>query len=300
MKKRILIFLCFPLWTNVLAQGNTESLFQIDTLQISPTIKKMVLKYYKNEEGYTHQDEKKMVRFEIFFLGDSIPFQRDTIENMIWGASYEDANFDNILDIKIVDYLGANGGEGAYYYFFNPIFKKYEFGVGGLSNPKVNKEDSTISTEAHCCMGTGGNGETYKFINGKFILIDESEYDREYSYDRKLIGNILITTDTSHTTTIESRDGGQIIVDSTWKYLFGKLRIVDVSKKMASEHLQQDNYQEEGVFSEDVMGAFIFKSEEKFEYSRDIKGRLICSYTLHKAKKKELVLVKQDKWHVKD
>jgi hypothetical protein len=226
MKKRILIFLCLPLWTCVFAQGSTESLFQIDTLQISPTIRKMVFKYYKNEEGYKHQDEKKTVRFEIFFLEDSIPFQRDTIDNMIWGASYEDANFDNILDIKIVDYLAANGSEGAYYYFYNPILKKYEFGVGGLSNPTINKEDSTISTEAHCCMGTMGNGETYMFINGMFILINESGYDREYSYERELIGNSLITTDTSHSTTIESRDGGQIIVDSTWKYLFGKLQIV--------------------------------------------------------------------------
>lgn len=286
------------LWTCLFAQDNKEILFQIDTMQISPNMRTMVFKYYENSDRSPYRSDSGNCRYEISYLDESIPFQKDTIEIDRDLIEYEDANFDNILDMKINTCEWANSGETDAYYFFNPKSNKYEYGVGDLSNPTINKQDSTMSTEAHCCNGTIGNGKTYKFVNGKFKLIRESGFSQECQYDRELIGNILITTDSIHITTIVIHDGRRMSVDSTWKYLFGRLRIVFVSRDLSSETSDEGNQKNGRAISENEMGAVPFEYEETFEYSKETNGIIICSYVLNKIKNKELELVKQSKWQI--
>ncbi len=282
------------------ASSGGEELVRTDTMRISPGIETMVFKYYRFDGGYSFQGGKGSGRFEVYLSGTSRPFQQDTLDD-IMEVSYEDANFDGIADIRILTLRGMSGDNNSNeFYFYNPKTRLFEYGIGGLSNPSINTQDSTISSSGYCCMGTSGSGETYKYVDGRFKLIKESAYSREYSYGRELIGDRLVTTDTTWSTTVEDDDGEQFMVDSTWKYLFGKLRIVGVDRKVACEESQKDSSREEGLFSEDVMGAFIFKSEEAFEYSKTSDGTLMCSYTLRTAKNKELMLVKESKWPVKD
>lgn len=145
-----------------------EILINTDTVQISPTIKTMVFKYFRNDDGYSFSDPaagKMFGRFEVYFLGSPEAFQKDTIEDIL-DVSYEDANFDNILDMRIVKGYGGSGGDFTDYWFYDTTAKKFEFGIGDLSEPGADKSDSTITSSSTCCAGTGGGSEVYKLIGG--------------------------------------------------------------------------------------------------------------------------------------
>jgi hypothetical protein len=148
-------------------------------------------------------------------------------------------------------------------------------------------------------MGTSGSGQVLKFMNGIFKVIKESAYSREKSYEKTLIGDSLVVTTLSRSTPIDGLDG-KISVDSTWQYLFGRLRLTSVYRKVAVYAIQKDSLKEAGQFEQDVMGAYVYKSEELFEYSKTSKGKLVCAYTLNKASKNKLVLAKARKFTVKD
>ena len=78
-------------------------------MQISPTIPKMVFKYYLSPEAYDFKDTKRFGRFEIYILGEALPFQKDTLIG-VSTASYKDVNGDGILDMVVTTMLAASGG----------------------------------------------------------------------------------------------------------------------------------------------------------------------------------------------
>ena len=277
-----------------------EELLKIDTVQIAPNIQKMVFKYYRSDDQYTFKDAKEFGRFEVYRLGESAPFCRDTVED-IRDISYEDANFDGILDIRIVTLVGMSGDNNSTcYYLYTPREQTFEFGIGGLSNPTPNKSDSTIYSSGSCCMGTGGSSQAFRLVNGQFTLIRESSSSRESSWEKTLVGDSLIVTTLSTSTLVEGATGREVFIDSTLQYLFGKLRIIAIYTKVGVHPAQKGISKEEGQFSEDVMGAFVYKTEELFQYSKTANGRITCTYTLSKARKDQLVIARKKQFQVKD
>ena len=272
-----------------------EEIIQIDTVQISPAIPKMIFKYYRQENGYKSDDGKRFGRFEVYMFGSRTPFQKDTLDDII-GASYEDCNFDHIVDMKIETDEGASGGFLESYFFYDAGSKHFECRIGGLSDPFVDAQDSTITTEAHCCMGREGNGEVYKLIRGEFKKIKESEYSEQGSSEKQLIGDSLITTSFE---TIS--DGGEDnLVDSSWEYLYGKLRVTNVANKVALDGAPTKAQTDSGIAYEDVHGSFLYQSEVSCDYKKDGNGKLWCSYKFSQVIHDRWVVVKKGRREVKD
>ena len=115
MKNIILLVAALQAYTVAYSQSyvsiasQKEETVQIDTIQISPQIKKMIFKYYFSSEAYDFKDTKRFGRFEICFLGDTFPFQKDTLIGVSW-ARYKDINGDGILDMVVTTMLAASGG----------------------------------------------------------------------------------------------------------------------------------------------------------------------------------------------
>ena len=112
--------------SNVTIAPQKEETVQIDTIQISPKIKKMIFKYYFSSEAYDFKDTKRFGRFEIYFLGDPRPFQKDTLIG-VSSADYKDINGDGILDMVVTTMLAASGGRDFEDIFvYSPRTKRFE------------------------------------------------------------------------------------------------------------------------------------------------------------------------------
>jgi hypothetical protein len=100
---------------------------QIDTIQISPNIQKMIFKYYYSSKEYDFKGAIRNGRFEIYFLGDTIPFQKDTIFGFS-ASEYKDINGDGILDLVVTTRLATNGGGSDFkdILLYNPRTKRFE------------------------------------------------------------------------------------------------------------------------------------------------------------------------------
>jgi hypothetical protein len=253
----------------------------------------MIFKYYRRDDEYVYSDGKKFGRFEVYFVGKSEPIQRDTVED-ITEILYEDANFDNILDIKIVTMHGASGGDYTEYYFYNSKSKKFEYGIGFLSEPSVNKVDSTISTSSQCCGGRSGSREVLKFINGEFIPIEESDYSEHESNKKQLLGDSLVLIDRSTTTNVEEN----ILIDSSWTYLYGKLRLVNVSKRKVLDHPPTTAQNHAAIGYQDVMGSFLFETEIIFDYRLNAKGKVEAMSKTREVQDGEWKEVRKTGYHV--
>lgn len=302
MKTILLLSLSLCICSMVVAQNrtiaNAELLIQTDTVQIAPSVDKMIFKYFGNDEGYDFSDHnagKMLGRFEIYIFGDSVPFQADTVFN-IWGIHYEDADFDNVLDINIINNVGNTGDKTTNYYFYNPVSHKFEFGIGDLSNPSVNKKDSTISSGGSCCQGRQGGGEVLKLINHTFKKIQESYYSEGKSYTKDLIGDSLAITSLENVTGL----GNNLLADSSWEYLFGKLRIAQVELKKLFEVASTSEQQDSGIADEDVKGKILYFSSESYQYTKGKDGILRCSFTHEVVKNKHWETVTETEWVVKD
>ena len=280
------IFLILPTFGKVNGQLLTEEIIQTDTIQISPSIRPMVFKYYRNEDGYVYHNGMGLGRFDIYFLGSSKPFQRDTVDGLT-GASYPDVNFDGIKDIELSEDGGANGGTPTDYYVYDRRSGLFELELSGLSDPEIDPDDSTVTSSNTSSLGRLGDSESYKLRRGKFIKIEESEYSENGSYKKQLINDILTTTERSSISILKS----DILVDSSWTYYDGKLRLTDVTTKRALDHEPTQVQVSSGIAYTDVQGSFLYVSEETFEYNRDAKGKLTCNYTFQ--------VVQNDRWATK-
>lgn len=284
--KYFFTFYFFLLFTSISAQSKNEGeeAFHIDTVLISPFLNKLVFSYYKNSDGYVCGSEIKNARFEINTLDNYTPLQKDTIEN-IYYAYYDDYNFDNIKDLVIVTGVGMSGdNNGSDIYFYNTNNQLFDFAMGELSNPYPNQEDSTISTSHYCCMGRMGGSEVYKYCNGIFRKIYQSWYSESGSSAEELISDSLTLVQFSNIVEL----GNDKCVDSSWNYLYGKLRLVNVTIKTRLENQPTKEQETEGIAYQDVMGSFLFNSEEDFEYELNKSGKLICY--------RKYAFVKDGKW----
>ena len=110
-----------------IAFSQNEKLIDVDTVQISPSVPKMIFKYYLASEEYDFKDTKRFGRFEIYLLGDTVPFQRDTLIEVNY-AQYKDLNGDHILDLTVITMQATSGG-GDYrvFYLYNPATKRFEY-----------------------------------------------------------------------------------------------------------------------------------------------------------------------------
>jgi hypothetical protein len=213
-------------------------------------------------------------------------------------STFGDANFDGYLDMALTTNIGASGGESVDYYFYNPRTKRFEFGIGDLSDPELREGDSTIACGAHCCMGRMGSGEIRKRLrdsNG-YILIEESAYSESGSWERTLVDGALDTTSRTTVTDI----GSGLLADSSWEYLIGRLRLVEVALKKAVTPALAPEELSSGMVEEDVMGAFLYSSWERFAYTANAQGEIQCAYTREIIKDHESVIAKESHWPVKD
>ncbi len=279
--------------------SENEELVQTDTLAISPNHKPMIFNYYRANDAYDFKDGKRYGRFAIYYLGDNIPFQRDTIED-IWGVSYEYANFDNVLDLHITINRGASGGDFIVYYIFNKLLGAFEKNDIELGNPEVDPKDSTITESGNCCLGTGGHSKTYKYINNVLTLIAEAEYNRDYSYRKILQNDSMITINYSNSTVLSEFNGQQLIADSSWEYSFGKLRLMQVDKKRSLDDASYERLKDASVVYRDVMGAFIFDYSEHYQYSAMKDGKIKCNYLVEKNRNNKWITIKETNWVIKE
>ena len=271
----------------------SERLVRIDTVQISASIKRMIFKYFRNDDGYNFSDPsagKMLGRFEIYFLGSSLVFQKDTVDEIL-DVSYEDANFDNILDMRILRSYGGSGGDFTDYWFYDTTARKFEFGLGDLSDPGVDKRDSTITSSSTCCAGTGGGSEVYKLTGGEFRKIKELSYSRDGLTERQLIGDTLITTRLE--TEAELDDG--VHTDSCWDYLFGKLRLVLVDLKVPLDESVTPKQSRNGTAYEDVGGRFSYILRKTFKYTEVGKGTIQVIRTVERVKNSKWFTVNKTK-----
>lgn len=289
MKNIITILLILQLYTPLSAQkaepNSNEELLQTDTVMIAPKLRPMIFNFYhNNKEGYFSSDGRQFGRLEVFIAGNPIPIQMDTVDD-VGMVDFKDMNFDNFTDLSIVTVQGMSGDNNSTdIYFYNPATKKFEFGIGGLSNPYVNNQDSTLSSSGYCCRGKSGNSEKYKYKNGEFIKISESEYSENGSWAKTLIGDSMVTT--SYQTIVDM--GENKFIDSSWEYLFDKLRLVNVTKEEGLDHSPTPAQRSTAIADEDVMGSFLYESKETFEYKKEKSGNIICL--------RKFDVVKNNKW----
>src|SRR5208283_5181234 len=266
MNKLLLASIILSIYSSFLVQKSlsqpSEHLIHIDTVEVSPFISKVIIKYFGNEDGYDYSDKtagRKMGRFELYVLGDTIALQEDTVFN-IEDVTYEDANFDGFMDMRITSNLSASSGDELVdYYFYNPHSGKFEFAIGDIYNPSLNLKDSTISTVASWTSGP----EVYKVINHSLKKIQESEDTESRSYTKQLIGDSMVITRLETVTDV----GNHVLADSSWQYMFGKLRIKQIDLKIRVDDSLTPEQRDSGIEDTDVRGTFLFISTELFQYT---------------------------------
>jgi hypothetical protein len=300
--KNTLVILLFPLlWNGTYANGDDtsikiESLIRIDTVQISPDIPKMIFKYFGSSVENGDHDASKKGRFEVSYLGDMQPFQIDSVENVLQ-VEYEDANFDNVLDIKIFTYWGLGlFDDHTEYHTFNIDRKRFELYLHG-AKLTIDDADSTISDSWYYGRRSrnAGYDKKYKCVKGRPVLVFESEGNDDQSYKKNLIGDSLVTTARSVRTYIDDIN----CVDSSWAYCYNKLRLDFVRKKKLLVAPPTQEQLKIGEAEEDVTGKFLWMSEEFFKYKRNKEGLIICTYHCNKVQDGKWKLVNGREWPVK-
>ncbi len=258
----------------------------------------MVFRCYRTGTWYEVSkpvDGKMTARFEVYYLGDSSLIQSDTVDD-IYSMDFEDANFDGILDLKIVTNEGASGIQSCSYYIYSIQTHRFEFALGDLPDPVIHTKDSTITSSASCCQGRMGSGQVYKLINHSYKKVGESQYSDSGSFTKRLIGDSLVVTSRQSINNI----GENILADSSWEYLFGKLRIVQVDLKSPLQVPVTPEQWHSATAYEDVMGRFLFVSSESFRYTKVNDSTLQCSRTYKVVNNSRWVPVKDTTWLIRD
>jgi len=92
----------------------------------------------------------------------------------------EDINFDGYKDIKLLIWWGVTGNEGYDFWLFDPNAEKFIFNsqLSKAGNPRPNeKTKELVNSWVGGMAGKVYGKETYKFIEGKLILIKEEHQD---------------------------------------------------------------------------------------------------------------------------
>jgi hypothetical protein len=103
----------------------------------------------------------------------------------------EDVNFDNINDIRLLQYLPAAPNLPYYYWTYNPATKVFrrQKALEEITSPEFDHNNRIITSfwRKSCC----DHGlSIYKYINGKPILIKESEAAQDLNGESKYISTV--------------------------------------------------------------------------------------------------------------
>jgi hypothetical protein len=122
---------------------------------------------------------------------DTVQIIEDYHEGIdFWGEDIEDrkaldfidVNFDGYRDIKVLDNQGNTTNVDYKFWVFNPKRKVFEYNeqISDLlgCNPSINTSTKTFTTGGVLgCVGMCYSWSTYKFIDGKPVLIERESQD---------------------------------------------------------------------------------------------------------------------------
>lgn len=100
----------------------------------------------------------------------------------------EDVNFDGHEDIRLIQFLPAAPNVPYYYWVFNPSRQTFvrDTSLEQITSPDIDHKQKVISSlwRYGCC----DHGlSTYKYINGKITMIEESEMKSEFKNPDRVI-----------------------------------------------------------------------------------------------------------------
>jgi hypothetical protein len=94
----------------------------------------------------------------------------------VWGFSpfsFNDINFDGILDLEVLTSSGAYNVRMDYY-VYNPKTKVLSLALTGIVNPSFDKDARTITSfDKWRGLGDLYSSEVYHFENGEYVLVKE-------------------------------------------------------------------------------------------------------------------------------
>lgn len=100
----------------------------------------------------------------------------------------EDMNFDGFNDFRLFQFLPAAPNIPYYYWLYNPQKKEFELSkdLEEITSPEFDSSGKIITS--HWRAGYGHYGQsTYKYINGKATLIEETEFYLDEKDEAKTI-----------------------------------------------------------------------------------------------------------------
>ena len=298
---QIIIFLLFYLsiFKIVSAQqldsALTQEILSIDTVEIRPSLPLVVVKFidYKDNDFDTY--DFLYTRIEFSTVNDTIPFQivRDTA-NGIYDYEFNDINFDGYKDLQIDEPMTPSGvNTPCSFWLFNPATEKFEASekFSNLCNVYINESDSSFTSEWNWGGRNHSESEKYKVSNGYPVLIEEGIYDWGNYSRKELINNQMIET---HKETLEAKEdaNGEVYALSIEEELIlGKLRPVEIVKKMPVDQPPAEiNYE---TYQESFDGRFIIISKETISYQLNEQNKIVKRSVFEEVKNNKLIVTKE-------